>query len=133
MGAESNMRQRVIRLMKEMKLDPISVENPAYPGTPDINYLHGWLELKQVEDWPVRGGPLRLPHYTQEQRLWALRRMKAGGRCYLLLRVNRDWMLFDGATAAQHLGHRTRDELLSFCLAFQPLLCEKVLFPCREP
>ena len=99
-------------------LDPVRVENPIVPGTPDVNYNQGWIELKFAERWPPRGGPLRLDHFTRQQRTWLTRRRKAGGRAFLLLKVGEtEWLLFDGAVAAKVLGHVEQDKLYRACLA----------------
>lgn len=100
------------------QLDPVRVENPAGPGTPDVNYVEGWVELKWCEQWPPRGGPLRIDHFTQQQRVWLTQRRLAGGRAFLLLKVGEhEWLLFDGAVAAKVLGHVEQDKLYRACLA----------------
>lgn len=99
-------------------LDPVRVENPIVPGTPDVNYNHGWVELKFAERWPPRGGPLRVDHFTRQQRTWLTRRRKAGGRAFLLLKVGEtEWLLFDGAVAAAMLGQVPRERLYEVCVA----------------
>lgn len=70
----------------------IRVENPAHPGTPDlnacINGIEFWVEFKQVEsfpklsDTPVFRGCLK-PH----QALWHLKRSQAGGRSFIVAGV----------------------------------------------
>jgi len=86
--------------MAKAGLDPIRVENRALKGTPDVNYIYGWLELKHADRWPPKGGPLQLNHPpTNEQRTFLLRREINGGRAFLCLRVARDWFLLDGRTA----------------------------------
>lgn len=104
------MRARVIKALRS--LDAVAVENSARPGTPDVNFVEGWCELKDVEKWPRNVyTPLRVRHFTPQQRIWLARRYKKGGNVWLLLRVQHDWLLFDGHTAAEHLGLRTRAEL----------------------
>jgi hypothetical protein len=99
-------------------LDPVRVENPIVPGTPDVNYSRGWIELKFSERWPPRGGPLRVDHFTRQQRTWLTRRRKAGGLAFLLLKVGEtEWLLFDGAVAAAMLGQVPRERLYEVCLA----------------
>lgn len=79
----------------------VRVENGVEAGTPDVNYciegVEGWIELKYAKAWPVREKtPLRVRHYTEEQKDWARARLKAGGRCSLLLRVGSEHLLFNG-------------------------------------
>lgn len=113
----------------------VRVENDVEVGTPDVNYcavpirLHptsaisgslmeglgegveGWIELKHRHHWPARERTVvRLDHYTQEQRDWLLRRTISGGRAWLLLQVEREYLLFDGV-AAQQVGRLTRKGL----------------------
>lgn len=93
--------------------DPVRVETSEKDGIPDVNHVHGWIELKQEDEWPVRPDtPLRVPHYSQQQRVWHKRRCLAGGRCHVLIKVKNDILLFWGDVAADHLGHLPRAELL---------------------
>jgi len=104
-------RKIVVPALK--RLDAVSVENPAHPGTPDVNYLHGWIELKRIERWPPRKGPVRVPHFSKEQRIWLRRRWGSGGEAYLLLLVEEthEWLLFDGQTAATLVGSTPEAQL----------------------
>ncbi len=82
------------------------------PGTPDIAFIYGWIELKDVDKWPVHDyTPLRIRHFTPQQRVWIARHAKRGGNVWVLLRINSDWLLFEGTVAATHLGYRTQKEL----------------------
>lgn len=111
MGAESRMRQEVVGILKPA--DAISVENSAYPGTPDINYLHGWIELKQRPDWPARARTVvKIDHFSKQQRVWLRRRSARGGRCHMLLKVGQDWLLIEGSVAAKRVGFTTKNELI---------------------
>ncbi len=108
------MRRKVIKALKP--LDAVAVENPANPGTPDVNYVEGWLELKWKERWPPMGGVLRIPHFTPQQKIWLRRRSRKGGCAYLLLNVAKDWLLFDGEDASIAIGEGTKDELFSIAI-----------------
>ena len=110
--SEQHMRQRVVKALKP--LDAWSVENPCRPGTPDVNFIEGWCELKHKDNWPVRKTTIiRLPHFTPQQRLHLRRRWHLGGNAYLLLQIAQDWLLFDGKAAAEFVGKVTRAELES--------------------
>jgi len=104
------MRGQVIRMLRP--LDAVSVENSAYPGTPDVNFTEGWLELKWARDWPKSSDTIvPCEHFTPQQRVWLLRRHRAGGNVLLLWCVHKQWMLFDGQTAANVVGRCTRPHL----------------------
>lgn len=108
--SEKVVRSWVIKALRP--LHAIPVENPIYPGTPDVAHVLGWLELKHVERAPVRASsPVRLPHYTTEQRLWAKMHSRAGGNCHVLLQVEREVFLLDGFVAANILGTATLAEI----------------------
>lgn len=110
------MRQRVVKALKP--LDAFSVENLCGSGTPDVNYMEGWIELKHKDEWPKRAtSVVRLPHFTPQQRLRLRRRWHLGGNAYLLLQVEQDWLLFDGGTAAVHVGRCDRSTLESIAKA----------------
>lgn len=93
------------------QFDPIRIENRCELGTPDVNLAPGdWIELKIAEP-PKRGGPLRIKHYSTEQRTWAIRRHKAGGRVWVLLKVRTEWLLIKGEVAAEILGNVNLEKL----------------------
>ena len=100
---EAQERSKVIGILKN--LHPIAVENVTRAGTPDINYVYGWLELKYLREWPKKARTIvQIPHYTREQRTWAIRRAVCGGRVHLLLRAEDDWLLLPQPWAAMYVG-----------------------------
>jgi hypothetical protein len=111
------MRRRTVQGLKA--LDAIAVENPIRPGTPDINFVEGWIELKYLSKWPKGAdeNPVFFLHFTLQQRIWLTRRRLYGGRAYLLLQVQQDWLLFDGVVAAEHVGKVTRPRLIELAEA----------------
>jgi len=88
-------------------------EDALNAGVPDLSYsgggVHGWIELKWLEAWPKRTDTIvRIAHYTKEQKHFLLSRGRAGGRCWLLLRVGREHLLFN-YEQAQTVGARSRE------------------------
>lgn len=103
------MWKKIRPIFVAAKLDPVRVENPIYPGTPDVNLADGrWIELKYLAGWPAREtSVLRIPHFTEQQRVWLYRRWHyAPGTTHLLLEVRaaKQWLLFDGDVAAKIVG-----------------------------
>lgn len=94
---------------------PIRVENLLpNPGLPDcfLSKHGGLVEFKWARDWPKRGGPLRLPHYTEAQRSWARKHLADGGRCFLVLQVKKEWFIFTANQVAYYeVGNLTREQL----------------------
>jgi len=108
---ESNTWKTLRRALKS--LDPVRIENRLEKGTPDVNFLYGWIEVKQIDKWPVRKEtPLRVPHFSPDQRTWLRRRWRAGGLAAVAIKVERDWLLFDGPVAASILGHNDKRFLI---------------------
>ena len=126
-----HMRRPVVEALR--KLDAIAVENSAYPGTPDVAYIGGWIELKEKDAWPKRAEtPLRLPHFTKHQRAWIRRHAHWGGTVFVLLKVGKkEWFLLHGTEAADRLGEMTRAEIESTArLVFHNGLDSEVLLRC---
>ena len=113
---ESRFWQQVKPLLAG--LDPVRIENICEQGTPDVNYIEGWIELKVMPDWPKRPStPLRIDHYTTHQRAWAKQRHSLGGVVWFLLKVAEEWLLIPGVLAAKYVGELPRDSLYTICSA----------------
>ena len=74
-------------------------EDRMSPGIPDISYglngVNGWLELKSLYYWPMHPTTtIRIPGFTDQQRVWLQNRGHRGGRCWLLIRIERTYLLF---------------------------------------
>lgn len=118
--AESDTRAEFCKLIAE--LDPHSIENLLPDkGMPDVEFAGGWAEMKWLPKWPVRPTtPVRIDHYTDEQRAWLLNRTtKTGEPCWLVLQVRQEWFFFD-ADAAQEVGKLTYDELVETATRYFP-------------
>lgn len=109
------MRHRIVKMLTEAGLDAGSVENSAGPGTPDVQYVGGWIELKWIENWPKKAGtPVVIPHFTPQQRCWAIRRYVADPKgIWLILEVGetKEWLLFRGVDVREIGKTLTQDQL----------------------
>lgn len=123
--AETDLNKRVMDALRTW--DPRRVENTVDPGTPDIEYIGGHIEDKQIRNWPKRpDSPLRVPHYTAGQRGWHRRRRRAGGRVHVVIEVGTDVFVFDAADAAEGLGNWTMEQMfLHALLVMRPWNREK--------
>ena len=70
------------------KCHHIRVENPANPGTPDLNYcmekVEGWVEFKQVKALPKQADtPVFTGCLSPQQILWHMKRAMAKGKAYI--------------------------------------------------
>ena len=97
--SESSLWKTVKRNLEGPGVDLKRIENNVESGTPDVNYCingkEGWIELKHVKEWPKGGTtPLKIKHFSPEQRNWINRRQKCGGRAFLLLQVENEYFLF---------------------------------------
>lgn len=84
-------------------------------GVPDVSFgalgVNGWIELKAIKGWPKRqNSPVSIPHYSKEQRIWIYQRGQYSKCVWALLRVGREWLLFDPMSARLVLGIGTADE-----------------------
>lgn len=74
-------------------------EDRLSPGVPDISYginhINGWLELKAINAWPKNPMTIvRIQGFTNQQKAWLFNRGCMGGHCWLLIRVERTYLLF---------------------------------------
>lgn len=75
-------------------------EDKLAKGIADVSFVgnderHGWVELKQLDEWPKRESTIvRVEHFTKDQLFWLQRKGKAGGNTWLFMKVERDYLLF---------------------------------------
>lgn len=116
MGKESAL-WRNLRLGMKHRWNAQRHEDRFSEGVPDVSYAiggrDGWIELKAAPQWPVRPTtPLRV-HMTPQQVLWLEQRGRAGnGRCFILLRVDRDYLLLTWHHARAFQEGLTQEELI---------------------
>lgn len=121
--SERQLRSNVVKILAHLDAKP--VENPAWPGFPDVNYIEGLIELKQVDSWPKRrGSPLKIGHFTQGQRIFIERRWRKGGNIYLLLQVGRCYLLYNGADVQQIGRTLNKDEMYDKAIMFWDTLSD---------
>lgn len=113
--SEKQTRKTVLKALRSLDAQP--VENICVVGYPDVEYIGGHIELKTLDKLPVRGGPVRIEHYTAHQKLWLLNRWRKGGRAFLLIQYKREWLLFD-AIVAQDVGTMTYETMKARTIAY---------------
>ena len=110
--AEADLQKNVMIALKA--LDPVPVDNPRRPGTPDVNYIEGWMELKFLHAFPKRADTVvKFPKFNPQQRVWLYKRASRGGKCYVLAQVSNLIFLFNGGFASQYLGKMTKTQMLN--------------------
>lgn len=110
MKNEGAFRRWVVKALRP--LDAFAVERVLVPeGFPDVCYADGLIELKWLPRWPVRGGVVKLDHFTNEQRILMRKRAKVGGQIWGLLLVGDEVLLFDGHTACRTWGRAETEDM----------------------
>lgn len=79
------------------------IESFIEKGTPDVAYtikrVSGWIELKHLGAYPVRDAtPVCIPKLTLEQVQWCEAETAIGGRSFVLLQAEHDYMLLAADT-----------------------------------
>lgn len=92
-----------------------SHEDSLSDGIPDISYgmsgINGWIELKQIERWPVKAETLVKPkHYTPEQVNWLVDRGNKGGHCFVIVKVHCHIFIFGHHVARDIRSGMSRDD-----------------------
>jgi len=101
----------------------VRIENAAQLGTPDVAYClrfgltepaaAGWIELKHLDSAPKRGGTIKIDHLTIEQVQFMEGWTAAGGRAWLLIRIDSYHLLLRASSARPLFrGERTLTGLL---------------------
>lgn len=91
------------------------IESPITPSFPDVEYVGGTVELKYEKEWPKRSTTnlnVKSVKRNPRQRNWWKRRCSSGGRCFVLLRVADDWLLFWGMDASELLCYSNKLKLI---------------------
>lgn len=115
------MRQNLVKAL--VSLDAVPIENHMRAGTPDINYIGGWIECKWMKFWPKTCDTkaIRFSHpLTKEQGLWLKRRWRRGGVTLVCVQVARDWFFFSGDTIKDQFNNMTRDQMIENSVFYSP-------------
>jgi len=88
-------------------------------GIPDvvcsINDTHHFIELKCVPSFPKRENtPIRLPHFTSDQKWWLKQHGEAGKYCYVFVKVEKEYYLFRWGNVSG-LGEWNKKEMHENC------------------
>jgi len=111
---ENQFKKHLMKIMGT-RWDAQSHEDKYSNGIPDLSFgangVNGWIELKQIPKF--KGSNLVKPDkYTPEQINWIKRRGKKAGHCFIFVKVDDRYFLFDwgwareiakGMTKAQYI------------------------------
>jgi hypothetical protein len=108
MSSETTFRRYMAKGLKPYG-HCIQVENSMSDGQPDTNVcIEGHvcdIELKYIRQWPKRESTIiKIPHYTENQRLWIFKRAMALGSVFLFVKVVNDYYLFTPYAAIEMVG-----------------------------
>ncbi len=93
----------------------VGISDVSYVYSTPTSHVRGWIELKYAPAWPKRDAtPLRLRHFTKEQRNWLRKQGELGGHTWLLLQVDRDYILIKWCDLAP-LGNVCKKDILNLC------------------
>jgi hypothetical protein len=121
------------------------VENRVKKDTPDLYIsvratpctddrpLTGWIELKCLDAFPAKAATtVKLPHWTNGQRYWAIRHRTCGGNTWLVVQVGDEVFVFNAAELATN--DWTQAEWRSYSVRLDKKACstEDVLVALRE-
>jgi len=118
--SEATMRSNLVKALE--KLDAVPIEMRMRAGTPDVNYIGGWIECKYLKFWPKNAdtSPVIFGHeLTKEQGLWGRRRCLRGGSSWVVAQVSRDWFWFSTIVARENFNKMTRPDMHSLCAFHQ--------------
>lgn len=93
------------------------LENLVTFGMPDVNYcfdgVEGWIEIKSPVE-PKRSTTALFSgnhKFSQNQKNWFIRQLKAGGLAFALICTDKRWILID-ANTVENANEMTVSELL---------------------
>lgn len=113
MGRRENIFKRYLVTKMGTRWDVQSHEDKHTAGIPDlsfgINGRSGWIELKQIEKYGADDRAIIKPQkYTPLQVNWMSKRIRhAGVCCFIFVKVENDYYLFDGTFAKDIASGRT--------------------------
>lgn len=122
MGRKENSFKKYLMKTMGTLWDAQSHEDQHSNGIPDLSFgalgVNGWIELKQVDDYPTHFGSLIKPKkYTPEQVNWIRKRDRKAGNCFVFVKVGpKDYYLFKAKDAKRVKEGMTMTEYETECL-----------------
>ena len=91
---ENNFKKRLMSLMGT-RWHAQSHEDSLSVGIPDLSYgiqgVNGWIELKQIDDFPEdESKVIRPKKYTPEQVNWLRNRGRKAGHCFIFVKIGKN-------------------------------------------
>ena len=104
-----------VLLRTSLKLKMYRVENKVMKGMPDVHYIKdgksGWVELKYLPEWPKTRMSIGL---MKNQSFWLKEYDEQNGRCWVMIRIGRDYIaLVDGKDAPKLYERPSKKDIWS--------------------
>lgn len=110
---ETRMRSRLVKVLSPLHAIPVENRVGA-TGTPDINYIGGWIECKRRDLWPKNPSHIVTFQHpiTLNQKIWRNARVRKGGTVILAVYVGRDWLFYSHREIYERFGTLTQQEMI---------------------
>ena len=112
---ESNLISSAKKGFKKNRIRMTRLEVISEIGVPDAFYSMedlpggGFIEFKRLREWPKRPTtPVKIKHFSQEQRAWMMLNGPWIERVFLHLQIGRDHMLFPWCVTDE-VGYLVKD------------------------
>lgn len=114
--SEARARSTLVKRLRVLDAQPIEIKGRS--GVPDLEHIHGWIELKFKPRWPVRmkeDTVIKWPHkLAPAQRRWLERRVSRGGAAVLCGKIDKDWFFWNCATFdLGQFDNQTKSEMIA--------------------
>ena len=115
---ENSFKKYLVRRLGS-RWDVQSHEDKYSSGIADLSFgakgVNGWIELKIIASWNG-DRPVKPSKYTRIQINWLNKRDRKGGRCFVMVKVARDYFLLPAGKAKMVRSGMNKQGYMTHCL-----------------